>query len=69
MKGADNMNRVTNIDYIVETESYIEKVKDAMPKNVYDFIKTVCQDERKYIDIVESYSNQKGILKKPEVKV
>ena len=63
------MNRVTNIDYIVQTEAYIEKLKDEMPKNVYDFIKTVCQDERKYINLVESYSNQKGVLKVPEVKV
>jgi hypothetical protein len=63
------MNKIANINYIIDTESYIEKQKNEMPKNVYDFIKQVCQDERKYINLVESYSNQKGILKAPEVKL
>ena len=63
------MNRVANMAYIIDTESYIENHKNEMPKSVYDFIKQVCQDERKYISLVESYSNQKGILKVPEVKV
>jgi hypothetical protein len=63
------MNKVANINYIIDTESYIEKHKNDIPKNVYDFIKTVCQDERKYISLVESYSQTKGVLKVPEVKV
>ena len=63
------MNKIANINYIIETESYIEKQKNEMPKNVYDFIRNVCADERKYINLVESYSNQKGILKAPEAKL
>jgi len=63
------MNKVANINYIIDTESYIEKEKNEMPKNVYDFIKTVCQDERKYINLVESYGKQKGVLKVPEAKL
>jgi hypothetical protein len=68
-KGAEAlMSKITNINYIIETESYIEKHKNEIPENVYEFIKVVCQDERKYINLVESFSNQKGILKKPEAK-
>jgi hypothetical protein len=40
-----------------------------MPNKVYEFIKQVCQDERKYIDLVEQMSNQKGVLKVPEPKL
>lgn len=63
------MHKVSNIDYIIDTENYIENHKNEMSKNVYDFIKQVCQDERKYIDLVESWGNQKGILKAPEAKL
>lgn len=63
------MTKIVDINYIIQTENYIENHKNEMPKNVYDFIKQVCHDERKYISLVESYSNQKGILKAPEVKV
>ncbi|WP_028532713.1 hypothetical protein [Paenibacillus sp. UNC217MF] len=52
-----------NIGYIIETESYIEERKKEMPKNVYEFIKQVCFDERRYIDLVESMHQQKKVLK------
>jgi len=57
------MTKKFDVSYIAETETYLEKTKNEMPKKVYDFIKIVCADERKYIDLVESYSNQKGIMK------
>jgi hypothetical protein len=63
------MTNVANISYIIDTESYIEEHKETMPKNVYDFINQVCQDEKKYIQLVESWGNQKGILKAPEMKL
>lgn len=63
------MSKIANINYIIETESYIEKHKNEMPEKVYSFIKEVCQDERKYIDLVESMNKQKGILKVPESKL
>jgi hypothetical protein len=63
-KGAEaSMSKVANINYIIETESYIEEHKNVMPEKVYSFIKEVCQDERKYIDLVEQMSNQKGVMK------
>lgn len=52
-----------DIGYIIETESYIEEHKNKMPKQVYQFIKQVCFDERRYIDLVESASREKKILK------
>ena len=63
------MTKIIDVGYIIETESYIENHKNEMPKNVYDFIKQVCQDEKKYINLVESWGNQKGILKVPEAKL
>jgi len=58
-----------NIAYIVETESYIEDYKNEIPKNVYAFIKQVCQDEKKYLDLVRQWSEEKGVLKVPEAKL
>ncbi|WP_404459345.1 hypothetical protein [Sutcliffiella horikoshii] len=63
------MYKVANINYIIETESYIEEHKNKMPSKVYEFIYQVCQDERKYIDLVEQMSNQKGVLKVPEPRL
>ncbi len=63
------MTKKIDISYILETETYIEKTKNEMPKNVYEFIRQVCIDEKKYIDLVESYNNQKGVLKVPEIKM
>ncbi|MNP85606.1 hypothetical protein D3C76_1854170 [compost metagenome] len=54
-----------NIAYIVETESYIEERKNEIPKNVYVFIKQVCQDEGKYLDLVKQWGEGQGILKVP----
>lgn len=54
---------MSNHDYITETESYIEERKNEMPHNVYGFIKQVCQDERKYIEMLNHWSQQKGVLK------
>lgn len=61
--------KTANIGYIIETETFIEERKNEMPKSVYDFIKEVCQDERKYIDLLKQWSEQKGILKVPEAKL
>lgn len=55
------MTNDINIAYIVETESYIEERKNEMPKNVYEFIKQVCQDERKYLDLVKQWREEKGL--------
>ncbi|MFZ3591796.1 hypothetical protein ACOI1C_21930 [Bacillus sp. DJP31] len=63
------MYKIANINYIIETESYIEEHKNKMPNMVYEFIKEVCQDERKYIDLVEQMSHQKGVLKVPEPRL
>jgi hypothetical protein len=59
-----------NIDksYIEQTQSYIEKNRDSMPEVVYKFINQVCQDEKKYLDLVKQWSEQKGVLKVPEAK-
>ena len=46
------------ISYIENTESYIENNKDSIPKQVYEFIKQVCQDERKYHELVQSWSTE-----------
>lgn len=54
---------MSNHDYITETENYIEERKNEMPQNVYGFIKQVCQDERKYIDMLNQMSQQKRVLK------
>lgn len=62
------MTNGINIAYIVETESYIEERKNEMPKNVYEFIKQVCQDERKYLDLVKQWGERKGALKIPAPK-
>lgn len=55
--------KISNIGYIMATESYIEERKNEMPKNVYEFIKQVCFDERRYIDLVESMHREKKIYK------
>jgi hypothetical protein len=60
--------KTADIGYIMETESYLEQNKETMPKNVYGFIKQVCFDEKRYIDLVEKMSQEKGIFKVPEVK-
>lgn len=62
------MQKVANIAYVTETESYLEKNRDSIPKNVYEFIKEVCQDERKYLDLVQQWSKEKKVLKVPEAK-
>lgn len=62
------MTNGINIAYILETESYIDERKNDMPKNVYEFIKQVCQDERKYLDLVKQWGERKGVLKVPEPK-
>ncbi|MBA4532555.1 hypothetical protein [Brevibacillus halotolerans] len=62
------MTNGINIAYILETESYIEERKNEMPKKVYEFIKQVCHDERKYLDLVKQWSQGKGVMKIPEPK-
>lgn len=57
------MTKGIKIAYIVETETYIEERKNEMPKNVYEFIKQVCQDERKYLDLVKQWGERKGVSK------
>jgi hypothetical protein len=56
------------ISYIEKTESYIEEQKDKMPKQVYDFVKQVCRDERKYLELVEKWNKGKG-FRKPDIIV
>jgi hypothetical protein len=53
------LDNMFEISYIEKTESYIQEQKNEMPKNVYDFIKQVCQDERKYHDLVKQWSEEK----------
>ncbi|WP_214906568.1 hypothetical protein [Bacillus sp. ISL-55] len=55
--------------YIEKTESYIEQNKESMDQNVYSFIKQVCQDERKYLELVEQWGKQKGVRKVSEPKL
>lgn len=54
---------MSNHNYITATESFIEERKNDMPKDVYEFIKQVCQDERKYVEMLNQWSQQKGVLK------
>lgn len=61
--------KTASISYIIETETYIEERKKDMPKSVYEFIKEVCQDERKYHDLINQWSEQKGVRKVPEAKL
>lgn len=63
------MNRIANIAYVEETEKYIEDHKNVMPEKAYEFIKQVCLDEKKYIDLVQQWGKEKRILKVPEAKV
>ena len=62
------MHKVANIAYILETETYLEDHKNVMPEKVYSFIKEVCQDEKKYHDLVQKWGKEKKIFKVPEVK-
>ena len=54
---------IHELSYIEKTESYIQEQKNDMPKQVYDFIKQVCQDERKYIDLVNQIGKEKKVFK------
>ena len=51
------------ISYIEKTESYIEQQKESMPEPVYQFMKQVCLDERKYIEMLKGWGNKKGFGK------
>jgi hypothetical protein len=62
------MHKVANIAYILETEKYIEDHKNVMPEKVYNFISEVCQDEKKYLDLVQQWGKEKKVFKVPEVK-
>lgn len=54
---------MSNHHYINETESYIEQNKNGMPINVYGFIKQVCDDEKKYIELLNQMATRKGFEK------
>ena len=62
------MHKVANIDYILETQKYIEDHKNVMPDKVYNFIAEVCRDEKKYLDLVQQWGKEKKVFKVPEVK-
>jgi hypothetical protein len=67
-KGLLHMHKVANITYILETESYIEQNKENMKPEVYQFIKQVCMDEKKYHDLVQQWAKEKTFFKLPEAK-
>jgi hypothetical protein len=54
---------IHDLSYIEKTESYIQEHEKVMPRQVYDFIKEVCQDERKYYDLMNDLSRQKKMFK------
>jgi hypothetical protein len=54
---------IHDLSYIEKTESYIQEQKDTMPIQVYDFIKQVCQDERKYYQLMNDLSREKKVFK------
>jgi hypothetical protein len=58
-----------DLSYIDKTESYIKQNKGNMEEEVFLFLQSCCKDERKIIQLAEEFSNQKGILKKPEAKL
>ena len=58
-----------DLSYIDKTEIYIMQSKDDMEEEVFQFLQQICIDERKMIQMAEEFSNQKGILKKPEAKL
>ena len=55
--------KTADIAYIIQTESYLEKERENMPSTVYEFIKQVCFDERRYIELVESVGKEKKVFK------
>ena len=57
------MATIHELSYIEKTESYLLEHEKSMPKQVYEFIKQVCQDERKYIDLVKQIGQQKKVFK------
>lgn len=63
LKGRLILATIHDLSYIQKTESYIQERQSEMPKQVYDFIKQVCQDERKYIDLVNQLGKEKKVFK------
>ena len=55
--------KTADIAYIIETENYLEKERENMPLTVYEFIKQVCFDEKRYIELVESVGKEKKVFK------
>jgi hypothetical protein len=62
----ENMNLEKTID---RTELFLEKQKEIIPPEIFMYLTNVIKQDREYIKMVKQWSNQKGILKKPEVKV
>lgn len=57
------MTEPFELSYIEKTEAFIEQNKDKMEKEVYSFIKELCETERKYIEMLKEWSNKKGVGK------
>ena len=62
------MTESVNIAYIEETENYIEQNKENMKIEIYQFIKQVCIDEKKYHLLLQQWGKEKGVMKVSEPK-
>lgn len=48
---------------IEETESFLTEREKDIPLGVFNFMKRICEEEKKVIEMARNWSNQKAIFK------
>ena len=46
-----------------ETESFLNERKHDIPEDVFNYLVRICEEERKCIDMVKSWNEEKKVLK------
>ena len=58
-----------NVELALEkTETYLEQQKDHIPEEVYNYIFRICQEDKKYIQMVKSWQTESFSDKKKRME-